>query len=303
MAKTSDGQQWQASPVPNTKVAANCIDVVNCVSHVRFASSTVGYAYGPQTMFVTHDGGRIWSRAPGGASALEPLDGNVIRVVSSHSGCPGPCLQRIETAPIGGAQWSTAQFRPPSMSVGSVSFARTGSHAYLLVTGNPAGGASGETSHLFVSDNDGHTWRDVGEPCPQLQGDGEVDSTSLSTAADGTVIVGCLQRQAPQHIFVAVSADSGHTFIARPSFSSGLITMVAAATDQTLFARSGRLYVSTGGGEHFHLVVHGPQHPSWLGFETGTTGHAVEQPTSGTGGSVLWRTSNAGQTWTSYRFP
>jgi hypothetical protein len=303
MAKSTDGRHWHAVPVPDAKVSTNCIDIGDCVSHIRFASATVGYSFGPETMFVTHDGGADWTRGTGGAEAIEALDGNVIRVVSSGSGCPGPCLRWIETAPIGGPRWSTAQFQPPKMTIGGVSFARTGSRAYLLVIANPAGGAGRATSRLYVSGDDGHSWADMGEPCPQLRGGGEVDSTSLNTAPDGTVLVGCMQRQAPNRISVAESADGGHSFIGRPAFSQGLISAVAAATDKSVLARSDRLFASIDGGEHFHLVSQGPEHPTWLGFETSTTGHAVEQSSTGDGASILWTTRNAGQTWTSYQFP
>ena len=304
MARTLDGQHWYAVPVPPAKVSTNCIDVTGCVSHVRFASPSIGYAFGPTTLFMTVDGGTHWIRQAGGAEALEAADGNVIRVISSGSGCPGPCIRMIETSPVGSAQWTTARFRTPSMTVGGLTFARSGSHAYLLVTANPAGGAQSETSHLFVSADDGQSWSDVGEPCPQLRGGGEVDSTTVNVASDGAVVVGCLQRQSPNRASVAVSADGGHTFHARPSFSTGSITTVAAATDMSLLARSGILYESGDGGEQFTAVGQGPHHPTWLGFESSTTGHAVEQPPRGEGGpSLLWRTTDAGRTWTSYRFP
>lgn len=304
MARTITGSDWHAVPVPEARVSADCIGVTGCISQVRFANATVGYAFGPTTLFMTVDGGMHWSREPGGAEALEPGDGNVIRVVSNGSGCPGPCIKTIETAPVGSTDWSAARFQLPSMTVGGIHFARSGSHAYLLMTANPAGGASGATSHLLTSGDDGHSWADVGEPCPQPRGGGEVDSTTVNVASEGAVVVGCSQRQSPNRVSVAVSADGGRSFTARPTFAQGPITSVAAASDTSLLARAGLLYASTDGGRHFAPVEHGPRHPFWLGFETSTVGHAIEQPAPGTtGGSLLWRTGDAGQTWTSYRFP
>jgi hypothetical protein len=304
MASTTDGRHWHSMAGPDAKVATSCIDTDDCVSNLRFASPTIGYAFGPSTLFTTDDGGAHWTRQAGGADALEPLDGNVIRVLTSGSGCPGPCIKDVETAPVGSSQWTVATFTPPKSTVSGLSLARTGSDAYLLVTANPAGGAPQQTSHLYGSSDDGTTWSDDGEPCRQLPGGGEVDSTAITTAPDGAVVVSCMRRTPPHRISVAVSIDGGQTFSQRATFGSGSVAAVAAASATDLLAVAGSLYDSTDGGRHFTRVEHGPNRPTWLGFETSSTGHAIEQPHAGQdGGSVFWTTADGGRSWSSYRFP
>lgn len=303
MAHTVDGRHWHSVPVPDAKVSTSCIDVPGCISHVRFANANIGYAYGPKALFMTRDGGQQWIQQPGGAYALEPAGGNVIRVLAKGSGCPGPCIDGIETAPTGAVQWSKAAFTKPTMTVTDLILTRSRSDAYLLVTANPAGGAQGETSVLYGSHDSGATWTNLGEPCPQGVGGAEVDSSTVTTAYDGTVVVGCVKRQPPHPVWVAESSDGGRTFHARPAFAKTFLDSIAAASASDLVAQAPDLYRSVDGGQHF-TPVQGPQHTSWLGFETSTTGHAIEAPPRGsTHGSLYWTTRDGGQTWTSIQFP
>ena len=95
----------------------------------------------------------------GGALALETLDGNVIRVISTATGCPGPCSLAVEYAPLGSPDWSSATVAtsPPGERRQRVDLVRSDSDAYVLVTGHSAGGAQSATSTLFASTDDGRT--------------------------------------------------------------------------------------------------------------------------------------------------
>src|SRR4051794_1066930 len=149
--RTTDGTHWTGM----SGAAFNVIDVKGCadpcVTNLRFANGLVGYAFGPSAFYVTTDGGRSWHRRPGGAIQLETLDNNVIRVTGTNGGCPGPCNIRVETAAIGSSSWTPADFIPNQLDVSAVLLSREGHDAYLLLTGNPAGGAPSATSTLYRS--------------------------------------------------------------------------------------------------------------------------------------------------------
>ena len=130
---------------------------------------------------MTTDGGRAWQRQPGGALALETLNGNVVRVTAQGTGCPLWCHVQVETAGIGSSAWTVRQLpeRVPN-SVGNfgLSFARGGSDVYLLSLNHTAGGAQTAMSTLYRSTDNGQSWSSVGEPCPRQHG--EVDSVRQS---------------------------------------------------------------------------------------------------------------------------
>ena len=158
-----------------------------CVQHVRFATDRIGYAFGPAAFFITTDGGRDWQRQTGGALAVETLDGNVVRLRSSGSGCPGPCGLSIQTAIVGSTGWKSPPLPPIRGEVAGVQLVRGGSNVYLLATGHVAGGAPSATSTLLRSTDDGATWSSRQDPCPQRPGSGEVDTTAIAAGAGDTV--------------------------------------------------------------------------------------------------------------------
>src|SRR6185437_4991708 len=99
---TNAGTSWTAVPNPPANVPINSSCAEPCIQHIRFATDRIGYAYGSTTLLMTIDGGKSWSRQPGGADALETLDGNVIRVSTQ---CLPGCPYRVQTAPIGSSSW------------------------------------------------------------------------------------------------------------------------------------------------------------------------------------------------------
>lgn len=296
--RTRNGTRWAGikGAAFNVPGVGNC--AAPCVQHLRFANDTVGYAYGPSAMFMTTDGGRSWQQQPGGALAVETLDDNVIRVVAQGTGCPGPCHVQVETAAIGSTVWSLADM-PSTSPPGSgwygtgVQFARgAGGDAYLLLQGNPAGGAGTATSQLLRSVDAGHTWSSAGEPCPQLSG--EVDSYQVAAAGGGRISVLCATRQAPQRWFVATSTDAGAHFSAQP----GTIPPVAAGRllngDPTtvLVCTGRRMARSADGGRSWSLVSRPVGPFAFLGFENSHVGRAVTVH-----GNAIWTTRDGGATW------
>lgn len=300
--RSTDGRNWTSMPgaafnVPGVK---NC--TAPCVDHIRFATPDVGYVYSSAAFFMTTDGGSHWTYQPGrGAEALETLDGNVIRLVSDGTGCPGPCNVRAQTARIGSSAWVTVPLQPGGLSSVGVQLVRSGSDAYVLSTKNPTGGAANQTSTLFVSTYDGASWQKYGEPCPQPAPAGrtaEVDSTAVAAAAGGTVSVLCASRDGTSPTFVAVSHDRGAHFARAPgSLPPRSVHLLAGDPTSVLVAASDGAYRSTDGGAHWARIPDLSRSVSFLGFESARVGRAVTA-----GGRTIWTTTDRGRTWQSFEF-
>jgi photosystem II stability/assembly factor-like uncharacterized protein len=299
---TTDGQTWHSMPGAAFNVAGvqNCADP--CVDHLRFANGSVGYAYGPTALLMTTDGGLSWQRQPGGAVFLESLDGNVIRVLAPHTGCPAECFEGVQTAPIGSSHWTPAVLVPTPSGSGSgggfgMSFARGGGgDAYLLMLGHAAGGGSTATSTLYRSTDRGQHWTSVGEPCPQ-QG-GEVDSSLVAGAPDGRVSVLCTVRQSPHRSFVATSTDAGLHFTAQAGALPTSVLMSGSApalsgdpTTVLLIAGDG-IAISRDGAASWTVPPQPRGSVTFAGFESASVGRVV------TDQQTLWTTRDAGRTWT-----
>jgi photosystem II stability/assembly factor-like uncharacterized protein len=274
------------------------------VSGLRFADSQVGYAYGPQALYLTKDGGRSWRRETGGAIALETSNGTVIRVTSTGTGCPGPCNVRVLVAKNGSSAWTPAPLPTPNGATGGdgVAFSRNGDEAVLANLGHPAGGATDAHATLFLSHDAGRTWTSRADPCPQ-RGGSEVDTITVLADPGGVVTVGCAPRSGAAE-FVAVSRDGGTTFTpasgrtAQLPYGDGL----AGSPDGLLLAgQVGQpggppLAQSTDGGGSWHAApVSGSL--TWLGAESDSVARAV------TDRRVLWTTYDDGRHWAAQTFP
>ena len=285
MVRTTDGgANWKSMTQPPGGVTG-----------VRFATRDVGYAYSADVLEMTTDGGQTWQRQDGGAVALESLDGNVVRVTSSGSGCPGPCNLGVQFAEIGSTTWTASKLPVAADAfVADVQLVRSDADAYVLVTGDPAGGGGKATSTLLASHDDGATWTDRGEPCPQR--DGELDSTAVS-AAPGSVTVLCLLRGQAAHL-VATSRDNGVSFhYAGSSVPLDSGDFIAGDPTSVVAVGGRRSYVSTDGGDSWSdTVVDGTA--TFVGFESETLGRVVTDA-----GRTIWTTTDAGTSWTAFTFP
>jgi len=297
---TDNGRTWSSIKAPAVHVRIPDLDsgdcTAPCVTAVRFATPAVGYLFGGAddgALLMTTDGGAHWKTQPGNADALESLDGNVIRV-SDSGGCPPGCNYVTQVAAIGSTAWTTVPHRGVTTTTTGVALARTGSRAYLLEFGHPAGGASDARSTLWTSADDGHHWSNRGEPCPP--GKREIDSTALTTAPDGAAVVLC-QNRVTQQKFVAVSTDGGSDFAAGARKALGAATAVIGAGSATdVLASSDDTYRSTDGGHHFsRLGSNGGSSPGalgWLGFASATVAHAISVDRR-----TIWLTTDGGTTW------
>lgn len=305
LLRTHDGTHWSRLAAPPFRYPA--------VAHIRFATDAIGYAFGPGGFFMTTTGGRTWQRQPGGALALETLDGNVVRVIAHGTGCPAYCHVQVETAAIGSPTWTVAPIPesvPNSLGGYGISFARGGSDVYLLSLGHPAGGSSRAYSTLYRSTDDGHTWQSMGEPCPQVTR--EVDSLVIGAGMGDRVSVLCMTRQ-PHYgrLFVATSTDAGSHFTAHGLLPKSLTNAVFGAPDTTLvgdpstvLALAGidggagpALLLSDDGGATWQLARDVPGGVTFVGFENSQVGRVVAQH-----GRSIWTTRDGGRTWTPITF-
>jgi photosystem II stability/assembly factor-like uncharacterized protein len=281
---TADGTTWKS--VPTSGLSGR--GAVN----IRFANKQDGYAFGPHVFLTTDDGGANWTQQPGGAIALETLDQNVIRVTSSGPGCPSWCDVQVETSDIGSTSWTKAELGPtPGYGL---QLARGHSNAYLLFPGHVSGGAETATSALYRSLDDGRTWKQSGEPCPQKSA--EIDSTAIAAGGD-TVSVLCATRQAPHRVQVATSTDAGAEFTAQPGeVPEATAELLAGDPTTELVAAGDGMSRSTDGGQTWQPVPDVTGHVTWLGFESNTDGRAV------TDHRIIWTTEDGGVTWTPVAF-
>jgi hypothetical protein len=308
--RTHDGKDWQSAPLVGFNVpgqTGGCADP--CVEHLRFATDDIGYAFGPTTLEMTTDGGLHWAEQSGGALFLETLKQNVIRVTSSHTGCPGPCDIRVQTAGLGSSSWTTQL--GPLNTAGDVQFARGGDDAYLLLTGHVAGGGENAPSTLYRSADDGASWQQGGEPCPQL--DREDDSSAIAAGANGGVAVLCTPHGQVSHQFVATSTDHGANFSAQLGRIPYPAEQLVGDPSTVLLATGVAAERSTDAGRSWAPVPGPIDRPSFVGFESVDVGRIVAQkPSPGSHrynigtlpqtGTVIWTTRDGGQSWTKVQF-
>jgi photosystem II stability/assembly factor-like uncharacterized protein len=300
---TDGGKTWVGihPPVAELTETGSCAtSATPCVSSLRFANAEVGYAFGPNALFMTVDAGSTWQRQPGSALSLEIADGTALRLSSL---CEPGCPLTVQSAPVGTDNW-TAKGLPQGGRSASGELVRVGSEVLVADYGNPAGGASNETSVLFVSTDDGSHWSTIAEPCPQgtVTGVGENDTRAVTIAPDSSISVLCVPRAGqPSAVFTMTSTDHGAHF-SRASSSPGTYgaaVVGAASRSALLVSVSDGLFRTADGGASWAQVSAAV---SYLGFESPLVGHALPADASSTGSSVVLQTVDGGAHWASYPF-
>ncbi len=309
IVRTSDGgRTWVGIPAPVAGLpGADCTG--NCVSQLRFANESVGYAFGVGAMFLTVDGGRKWVREAGAVYALEISGSSVLRVVARNGCSPPGCTFDVQRAAVGSTDWQPVAL--PSGGRGtSVQLVRVGDRAVLGTFANSAGGSGDATAAIFTSSDNGVNWRARGEPCGGLSagsGGVEVDSAAVSLALDGTMTVLCRPRAGAQRGFTITSTDDGATFgAAGAPIGTGPASVLATPTGDVQLAFAGGLYRSTDRG-HSWARLAGPGggggSAAFLGFESATAGRTIiDESATLIGSATIWTTADAGASWTSYTF-
>jgi photosystem II stability/assembly factor-like uncharacterized protein len=321
-ATTDGGVTWQALPTPPVAFYAiaaaqgDCEQGNPCVSHIRFATSKIGYLFGPG-LFMTVDGGESWQEVTSPpVETLEAADGNVFRVVYDHGGCPGPCNRTVEEAPAGSNAWRTLLQIPgllqiPVGALDTATLILQGSQTiYLPIYGNPAGGEPYTT--LFRSLDGGQTWQQLADPCVSTSILGD-SATGFAAAPGGYLAALCFSITEPATLAVFTSNDAGTTWGPRLPVP-GSVGLIAIPSPSTLVVGSpptsgegpvtSTLSVSTDGGVDWSTAATDQVNLSeaplggslWLGFEDATTGRWVGDD------QTIWITTDGGTDWTARPF-
>ncbi|MFL6164040.1 MAG: WD40/YVTN/BNR-like repeat-containing protein [Jatrophihabitantaceae bacterium] len=304
--RTRDGgKSWVGIPAPRAFLTATdtCTHACDQVSNLRFANPLVGYAYGPNSFYLTTDGGNSWHQQPGYAYGLEVVDGSVLRIAAQAAGCAPGCTFRLQRAAIGSDSWQDVSL-PAGGRGASAQLAASGRTVVLATHANVAGGAQDATAVLFTSRDGGSSWQKVGEPCPR-RGSDEVDSWNVTVAPDGSITVLCVPRGPLQDgtIFTTTSTDGTRFVAGAPVPGPRPATAVGAVSASHLFVLKDLdgLYRSTDSGAHWTRLADGPPGGNYIGFESSSVGRVIGGQV-GAGLDGTWTTTNGGKDWTFHSF-
>lgn len=313
LAHTTDsGKSWQPLPDPPAAVqsgAVNCSQVV-CVSHLRFANSSIGYLFGPGLLMTT-DGGHTWHAQHGQyVEMLKVSGGKVYRIAYSQGGCPGPCQPMLQESVPGSTTWKTliSQLTSPDRSATS-QIVSSGSTLIVALYGSPAGPVIAQAV-VYRSINNGVSWQRMNDPCSGLGpgGSGEEEDLISLAAAPRGYFAGLCSPHSGFATFVVSSSDYGQSWniagtlpklqdltqLATPSPSVIVVSTGATGGSGALTAR---LLISTDGGQNWTTAATDTQQitqmgvPAWLGFENSQVGRWISGPHS------LWVTTDGGLHW------
>jgi photosystem II stability/assembly factor-like uncharacterized protein len=317
LAHTTDGgAHWLALADPPALFqdgAVNC-GRQSCIAGLYFASSTVGYLFGP-ALLVTTDGGHTWRRDPGlQTEMLSVADGQVYRVAFEHDGCPGPCNPILQQAAIGSTDWRTLNARlvPPDRS-GASQLVASGSTLLLALYGAPGAPVTSQAD-LYRSANGGQSWQPLSDPCAGRGAGrhGEYDLTDLEAASDGFLAALCTQHT-DTGVFVLTSTDGGALWKSTGLVRNGRDLAVLAVASPTALAVAttpvggeglftARLLVSTDAGQSWRTVATDRQQltqagvPAWLEYAGSKSGEWLGDP------HHYWTTRDGGRHWTEVAF-
>jgi hypothetical protein len=265
---TADGAlSWTALPAPPAKV-----------SHLRFATSSDGYAWRTGgALWLTTDGAASWQPGRlGQVLSLETASGWVWAIAGPQ---PYPDVWR---AAVGSTTWTNLGFTPDR----SATLLVHGPTAY--VTGQEGAGPIPSSAEIYTGTQAG---RHQTLPCPASL---PVPYAELGSSTDGSLVLICdVQGQTAQYDLAYASTDGGSswtTITAPPVWSNG----VTAITGKR-FSWNGNVLVSSGGA--WTVALAGPPGGfSLVGFETDQQGVALA--TDG----AMWITRDAGSTWSRVSF-
>ncbi|MDQ6850162.1 MAG: hypothetical protein M3070_09375 [Actinomycetota bacterium] len=289
LAESDDaGASWHlVADVPEPP----CVNTQPCVDRVRFGSAEVGYAYGEAVLLVTHDGGHHWRQQLSGSDTgtLDLATYGSDAAVRAYGAAP--CVCTLQYTSDGGQTWRDTGVSPTSRSNSSDRVLMQSNVAYATQLGNPAGGGEGGAA-VYVSADQGRTWAARATPCGQIPLIGDLAAAGSLVAA-----VLCLDRSTqPYTITLRLSSDAARTFGAASSPVPGAAVdgILAVASDTVVaVGNPSGAFISTDRGAHWRRTL--ACGAGWLGFESATQAHALC-------GNTVWRSSDAGQTWSSYSF-
>ncbi len=302
------GASFQSRPAPGGPFGPGR-NLPPAAGQIRFADARDGWAFGPG-LYATHDGGRHWAAisVPGAVTDLEPGLGQVFAVVTppdppcSRTGtcnaeAPAPRLWRAQ--PEGDA-WG------PDPAAGSVSLglAVHGRSIWVLDSMPTRDGPAIGTHFLYSADGGGHfTTRPGTIPGIACFYSPVSDTMIWSYCSGGHLMYAYISADAGLH-FTGTGPAAGPQPTPN-NYPNG--STLAAASPATAVAASNLpghpLIRSTDGGASWTAIQPPPDGTgNWsvIGFTTPDVGYAFWQHagvTYTTSTGRLWRTANAGATW------
>jgi photosystem II stability/assembly factor-like uncharacterized protein len=218
----------------------------------------------------------------------------------------------LKAAPVGGTTWH--RLTAPRVTGDGADIAASGSTVVVTVGQNPAGGAPTAHATMLISRDSGATWTKRGDPC-RKRAAGEDDAVSVDTATHHRIAVLCRPRQEDLgHEFVVTSSNGGRHFGAAHAITAAggrRSAYAVATTGRALIVATARFHssrvvyavdVSRDGGQHWtrRLRTTGPSRETlrhFLGAESRRVAHFVGND------HTVSRTTNAGRSWRTIRFP
>ncbi|MCU1599865.1 MAG: hypothetical protein JWO22_574 [Frankiales bacterium] len=274
-----------------------------CVSQLRFARDAageeIGYAFGPS--YALFSGGEWQPQLVGHrVEALEAARaGSVVRVLARPGG--GHVVQR---STVGSSDWTTVlDITAPTYNA---VLKRQGDRLVLVTYDNNRGaGAEPDVSDVRYSRDGGLTWdKGAHDPC-----DGDSYFAAVALARQSEVVAACTHRTGGS--YVRVSKDDGTLFGPALDLPKGLDALQVAAPS------SGGSWLVSGdvASERARVVVRSEDHGrTWTRVATEPTPDGVRATGYldnsnartvwwiGADPRFVWRTDDAGKTWTAARF-
>jgi len=291
--RTSDtGRTWQRIPAPAADVGAD--NAPGSVSHIRFATTTDGWVYGPD-LWATHDGGLRWSKihVDGQVEDLEASAGvaHYIVLVSGDT----PAQHELASTPIGHEAWelSANSLDQGAAPVADAHIVLQGRRGWVLVNARTVDAGARLTPDGWV------LWH---PPCADVFG-----PAALMAPTAGEVIALCSEgawggdKPPSNHLYF--SANGGDSFArVRTDVPSPSLEAAAANADTVVVGRSSK--------DKYELVATFDRGHTWttvfstavvdpivdLGFTTPDQGVAI-QPDADHHTSRLLLTTDGGHHW------
>jgi photosystem II stability/assembly factor-like uncharacterized protein len=302
------GITFQSLPAPDGPFGPR-LNMPPEATNIRFADPQDGWAFDPG-LYATHDGGRLWEAISmdGIVTELEPGADQVFAVVEPATppcSSTGTCTSDTPEPQLWRASPSSDDWTLDSAAGGvSGGLAVHGTSVWVVNSlSTPDGPALG--SGLLQSNDDGSHFLLESQPIPGIACDySPVSDTDVWSYCSGGHFMYAYQSSDAGERFTPI-IPSQASQVSPNSFPNGS-TLVAASAGIAV-AASGSLgspLIRTVDGGTMWSVVQGPPDKtgSWalIGFTTSDVGYAfweyegISYPTST---AQLWRTTDAGATW------
>jgi hypothetical protein len=295
MHTVNGGKSFHRIPAPPTDFLAGSVSTPGPpqVSDIRFADLSNGWLFG-NTLWATHTGGAAWHQITFGGSLLgvdqlEPgANGYVYGVfeICTNPTTASGCVHRLMRSRASSDAWSV--ITPPGNPTGWPIIGVHGDTIWAMYFQR-------STGLELISHDDGAVWVRGASACePDLPGSLDPVTTSVIWAFCATGNAG-----------VPMVSSNGGLAWASGGGIGGLFTnggTVAALSTQHAFLadRGSGLYVTDNGGRTYQSIAE-LNGAVWVGFTDFEVGYVLTQNQT-TQATALWRTTNAGASWSPVPF-